>query len=332
MAIRIDTKFKLNGYIESLIGGRSENQDSAGALDTKIGTIITVCDGMGGLTGGKTASMIAVKTIIDDVASADRYDDPKTVLTKAIIRANDAIIKAGEDDPDLRGMGTTVAAVIINKNYATVAHVGDSRVYQLRGHKKVFRTNDHSQVFEQVKAGILTEEQARTSSSSNVILNALGIFDKVEPEIHKLPYIAGDRFLICSDGFWGALPENDFLALVTESGDIEEVIKNSCSEVNLIGIKSGSRHDNLTAAVFELECDSKMKIPMKKSIKIIFLSIIALLVISVILNIVTFNHNKAMRPVIKATEAFRDNLALERDTTLCVKDFAKTIDSLSIKK
>lgn len=331
MAICIDTEFKLKGYIESLIGGRSENQDSAGALDTKIGTVITVCDGMGGLAGGKTASMIAVKTIIDDVASALRCDDPESVLTQAIIHANEEIIKAGNENPNLKGMGTTVTAAIVNRDCVTVAHVGDSRIYQLRGHEKIFRTDDHSQVFELVKAGAITEEQARNSGNSNVILNALGVFDSVEPEVHKLPYLSGDRFVLCSDGFWGAQPEKDFLALVTEKGDIGEVVKNSCAEVDLIGIKSGSHHDNLTAAIFELGCDSKMKIPMRKSVKIALLSMTALLVASVALNIVALKHNKDMRPKADAVDTYIDSLAANRDSLMCVKYLTQTIDSLSTK-
>lgn len=293
MAIRIDTSFKLRGYIESLIGGRAENQDSAGALETAIGTVITVCDGMGGLNGGKTASMLAVKTIIDDVAEASAKDSPAEVLKKAIIHANKVIIAAGLEDTSLKGMGTTVTAVIINRNAATVAHLGDSRIYQIRSGGKVFRTNDHSKVFELVKAGMMTEEQARTADNSNVILQALGVYDEVDPEIHTLPYLSGDRFVLCSDGFWGAQCEKDFLKMISAKGNISDTVKKSVKVVDLLGIKAGGHHDNLTVAVFDTECDSKLTTPMKKSVKITIAFLGVLLLASLSLNALLFLNRPA---------------------------------------
>ena len=284
MATQIETSFKLKGFIESQIGGRAENQDSAGAVDAKIGTVITVCDGMGGHNGGKTAAMIAVKTVIDDIAKAHRLDDPAQVLRDAIIHANSAIIEASEINPELRGMGTTITAAIVNARCVTVAHVGDSRIYQLRGGKKVFRTNDHSQVFEMVKAGLMDEEAARTSSNSNIILKALGISEDLEPEITELPYVSGDRFILCSDGFWNPFPEDEFIKLVAGGRNVGEVIDRASREIDFAGIKSGNVHDNFTAAIFDLHCDSKFKIKMRRSTKILIAALSLALIASVSLN------------------------------------------------
>jgi PPM family protein phosphatase len=285
MATQIETSFKLKGFIESQIGGRAENQDSAGAVDAKIGTVITVCDGMGGHNGGSTASEIAVKTVIDDVAKAHRLDDPVQVLKDAISHANRAIMEAGEKDPSLRGMGTTLTAAIVSSRCVTVAHIGDSRIYQLRGGEKVFRTNDHSQVFEMVKAGLMDEEAARTSSNSNIILKALGITEEIEPEIAELPYVAGDRFILCTDGFWNPFPEEHFIKLVSEGRNVGDVLDSVSREIDLVGIQGGNVHDNFTAAMFDLRCDSKMKIDMRRSTKILIAALSLALVASLALNL-----------------------------------------------
>ena len=203
------------GFAESRIGGRQENQDSYGAANTKRGFLVTVCDGMGGGPGGKTASTIAVKEI---VAGVDESSDDETipnVIIKAVRRANMAILEEGNKTPSLRGMGSTATVLLITEQSAFVAHVGDSRVYQLRGKKKVFRTFDHSQVFELVKQGIITEEVARLAANSNIITRALGIAPDVEVDIQELPYEKGDRFLLCSDGIHGMMPEKNLIKMVT---------------------------------------------------------------------------------------------------------------------
>ena len=175
MGTPIEIKGKTVGYIDSRIGGRKENQDSAGLRDTKLGYLIVVCDGMGGMQGGSVASQIAVQTILETVASADVQANPSMTLIKAIRNANMAIIEEGRDDPNLQGMGTTVTALLLTPHSALTAYLGDSRIYQIRHGEKVFRTFDHSMVFEMVKEKVISEEQARLSDQSNVIMKALGI-------------------------------------------------------------------------------------------------------------------------------------------------------------
>lgn len=283
MVIHIDKN--ISGCIESRIGGRTENQDSAGVHDSQIGTVITVCDGMGGLNGGKVASMLAVKTIIDDVVSASAGDNPVEVLRNAVCHANELIVTAGKDAPALNGMGTTVTAMIVNRRCAVTAHLGDSRIYQLRSGHKVFRTADHSQVFESVRLGAMTEEDARTAEGSNVILRALGIADTVEPEINVLPYLSGDRFVLCTDGFWNPQSEPEFLKMVCRPGRPEKILPNLCKEIDFKGVREGGRHDNLTAAIFDVKNDSKLKTKMRKSLKVFIAALSLLLTVSVALNV-----------------------------------------------
>lgn len=269
------------GCIESLLGGRNINEDSAGVHESPIGTIVTVCDGMGGLNSGKVASMLAVKTIIDDVIAAEKGDEPASVLRNAICHANQVIVK----ESGVRRMGTTVTALIVNRRSAVVAHLGDSRIYQLRAGKKVFRTDDHSKVFEYVKLGAMKEDEARVAEDSNVILKALGIFDAVEPEIHELPYLSGDRFILCTDGFWNPKPEPEFLKMVCRSGSPTKILSSLCKEVDFMGICNGGQHDNLTAAMFDVKNDSKLKVKMRKSLKVLIVVLVTLLAASVSLNV-----------------------------------------------
>ena len=194
----------LTAFAESRIGGRPENQDSYGWQDTNYGYLVTVCDGMGGGPGGKTASTIAVKEIVAGISEASKDEEVPNIIIKAIRRANMAIIEAGNSNEALKGMGSTATVLLISEKSAYIAHVGDSRVYQLRGTKKVFRTFDHSMVFDMVSQGVITEEQARLSAQSNVITRALGVKPDVEVELHEVSYEKGDRFVLCSDGIHGS--------------------------------------------------------------------------------------------------------------------------------
>ena len=200
-------------FAESRTGGRDENQDSYGYAQTAWGFLVTVCDGMGGGPGGKTASTIAVNEIVAGVEGASKDEEVSNILIKAIRRANMAIIEAGNENPSLKGMGSTATVLLLSERAAQIAFVGDSRIYQLRGKRKVFRTFDHSMVFDLVKQNVITEEQARLSAQSNIITRALGIKPDVEVDIQELPYEKGDRFVLCSDGIHGTMPEKQLLKI-----------------------------------------------------------------------------------------------------------------------
>ena len=277
----------LTAFAESRIGGRPENQDSYGWQDTSFGYLVTVCDGMGGGPGGKTASTIAVKEIVAGVAEGNKDEEIPNIIIKAIRRANMAIIEAGNNNETLKGMGSTATVLLISENSAYIAHVGDSRVYQLRGTKKIFRTFDHSMVFEMVSQGIITEEQARLSAQSNVITRALGIKPDVEVDIHEVSYEKGDRFVLCSDGIHGSMPEKDLIKMITnKNGKLGSITDDISTFVDNLGRSSGGGHDNLTIAIIETKVDSKLKPKMSKQTKITMMGLTALLVISIALNIV----------------------------------------------
>lgn len=276
----------VSGFAESRIGGRSENQDSFDWADTPFGFLVTVCDGMGGGPGGKTASSIAVREIVQGVQEADQQEEITNILKKAVHRANMAIIDRGNEQPALRGMGSTCTVVLINEKSVTVAHVGDSRVYQVRGKRKIFRTFDHSMVFELVKQKVITEEQARLSAQSNVITRALGIKPELEVECVERPYEKGDRFLLCTDGVHGAVEEKRLLRMIGDRKvSLGQLVNGVSTEIDDLGRMAGGGHDNLTLAIVEVNENSKMIEPMSKKIKQILWSVGAIALISIVFNI-----------------------------------------------
>lgn len=285
MVLPIESKLSLSGFVDSRQGGRTENQDSAGAKETPLGTLVIVCDGMGGMQGGSTASQMAVQSILDFMMQADSQSNPKMTLVKAIRNANMAIWQESQNIPDLHGMGTTVTAILFSAKSAIVAYVGDSRIYQLRKGKKVFRSFDHSMVFEMVKKKVITEEQARLSAQSNIIMRALGIKTDVEVDAFELPYCKGDRFILCSDGFWGAMPESEFLAMLGKNNSVDRILESTANAVDGIGRKKGDDYDNLTAAIIEMNQNSKLRPKMTKLTKILLAILAILMVVSVCLKI-----------------------------------------------
>ena len=281
-------------FAESRTGGRDENQDSYGYAQTAWGFLVTVCDGMGGGPGGKTASTIAVNEIVAGVEGASKDEEVSNILIKAIRRANMAIIEAGNENPSLKGMGSTATVLLLSERATQIAFVGDSRIYQLRGKRKVFRTFDHSMVFDLVKQNVITEEQARLSAQSNIITRALGIKPDVEVEFHELPYEKGDRFVLCSDGIHGTMPEKQLLKMFAQKKPLGIVTDNVATYVDNLGRLSGQGYDNLTLAMVETKTNSILKPVMSKQTKIILVALAALCFISIAANVIQAAHYTAL--------------------------------------
>ena len=284
----------LTAFGETRIGGRAENQDSYGWSSSPFGYVVTVCDGMGGGPGGKTASSIAVKEIIDSICEAGKEENVNNIIIKAIRKANMAIIEAGNENKKLKGMGSTATVLLVNNKSAVIAHVGDSRVYQLRNGKKVFRTFDHSMVFDMVKQGVITEEQARLSSQSNVITRALGIQPDLEVEIHEVPFEKGDRFALCTDGIHGALKEKELIRMLSnKKRNVGAAIDDVATFVDNTGRSNGGGHDNMTLAMVEMNINSKLKPTMTKNGKIILLALAVCCAISIAINVFQAKNNNS---------------------------------------
>lgn len=314
------------GFAESRIGGRPENQDSYGARQTKLGFLVTVCDGMGGGPGGKTASTIAVREIITGVEEAGEEEETANVLIKAIRRANMAILEAGRQEPALQGMGSTATVLLLTQESAYVAHVGDSRIYQIRGKHKVFRTFDHSMVFDLVKQNVITEEQARLSAQSNIITRALGIKPDVQVDVMEVSYEKGDRFALCTDGIHGSMPEQELVKMIgNRKSSMGAVLDDIATLVDNIGRSSGGNHDNLTLAIIEPKVNSKKKQPMSSTTRNMLFALIALLAISIAFNLIqAFSDSK--QPACQPTDSMSKESIIQKDTT--IEKLKNRVDSL----
>lgn len=305
------------GFAESRIGGRPENQDSYGFKETKLGFLLTVCDGMGGGPGGKTASTIAVTEIIAGVEESNEDEEVANILIKAVRRANMAILEAGNQNPPLQGMGSTATVLLLSEKSAYIAYVGDSRVYQIRGGKKAFRTFDHSMVFELVKQKVITEEQARLSAQSNVITRALGMKPDLEVDVLERSYDKGDRFVLCSDGIHGSMPEKELLKLIANRrSSLGAVVDDIATYVDNLGRSNGGHHDNLTLAIIETKINSKLKEKMSRLAKNLILALSILCVASVALNFYQgCSERTSPCPVDSAATKQQKTQVLQKDST-----------------
>ena len=282
----LSSKLLLNGYASSLIGGRPENQDDMIWADTPLGFLLMVCDGMGGGPGGSTASYLVKSTVMQTIQECPEHADRKSALKRAVSNANDVLNNKMDQVPSLRGMGSTLVAILINAQSAVIAHLGDSRCYRLHGDSVLFRTLDHSLVSELVRNKVMTEEQARTSPQSNVITRGLGSTSNHVAEIEEVPFKKGDRFVLCSDGVWGAMPHPTFIKRIGNNLDVHAVVDNLQMEIDRLGTERGGHFDNHTLAIIEMNMDSIMKDKMSKQLKIILGTLSALLLVSIIFNIV----------------------------------------------
>ena len=255
----IATKYPFVGSIETRQGGRTENQDNAGFVDTPLGLLLVVCDGMGGGPGGRTASLMAVDTILSVLSDVSKHTPREDALKFAIEKANDIIYAKAKETPALRGMGTTVAAILINEDSAVIAHAGDTRIYQLRKGTIIFRSSDHSVVANLVRQKKITEEEARNHPQSNIVTRALGIRPSMEIEFDEVTFLRGDRFVLCTDGIWGMLPQRDLVKSLSRVMGISELTFAMVEEIDRIGNVNGGGHDNLTLAIVDTSFDSAHK-------------------------------------------------------------------------
>lgn len=297
----VSERLLVRGVASSMIGGRAENQDDWGYMDTPLGFLVVVCDGMGGGPGGKTASYIVKNELMRVLGSCSPQMSRRQALQKAVALANDALYSKMEEFPQLKGMGSTLVAVLINEESALIVHLGDSRCYRVRGGRQVvFRTSDHSLVNELVRNKAMTEEEARTSPQSNVITRALGSTSNHTPEFDEQPFRKGDRFILCTDGIWGIMPAQELEMRFTGYPDMQSLVTNLDAETDRIGISQGGYHDNHTIAVVETMTDSRLKEKMSRQNLIIMGVLSVFLLASIVLNISLYIRNENQNGMLQA--------------------------------
>ncbi len=212
--------------------------------------VFVVADGMGGHAAGEVASEMAVAGIARDLGSfrGATIDEAVGRVTTAIRAANAAIFERTLVEHDKRGMGTTATVLILHANRYLIGHVGDSRAYLLREGVLHQLTKDHSYVQEQVDAGYLTPEQARTHPYSNVITRCVGASGDVVPDIFSGTCRVGDLFLLASDGLTGMVDDDALAAILRGPGSPEKWVDRMVSEANRRG-----GLDNITAVVVRID-------------------------------------------------------------------------------
>jgi serine/threonine protein phosphatase PrpC/uncharacterized protein (UPF0333 family) len=186
------------------------------------GALFIVADGMGGHAAGEVASEIAVDTV-SNAYYQDDSDDVAGSLSRAIRRANTLILQRAAENMLRSGMGTTCVAAVMRGNMAYIANVGDSRAYLVRRNLVKQVSQDHSWVAEQVRAGLLTEDQARTHAQRNVITRCLGTQTDVDIDVFTEPLEEGDTLVLCSDGLSGLISDDEIRSIVGQSAPQESV-------------------------------------------------------------------------------------------------------------
>lgn len=230
---------------------RKENQDSVLATEirTKSCFAAVVCDGMGGVHGGKLASELAVSAFMADfrknlLRCTDKRPNLLPLLRNACAVANRAVYQYSCSNTECTGMGTTLVAAAIRGGSAEILNVGDSRAYHITRKEIVQITKDHSLVEDMVERGEITRAQARSHPKKNFITRALGVDAQVHADCFAVSLRPGDRLLLCSDGLSNALTD-DVLYQICRSGRSPEKV---CRRLIQCALDAGAR-DNVTAAL-----------------------------------------------------------------------------------
>ncbi|MGH7752057.1 MAG: Stp1/IreP family PP2C-type Ser/Thr phosphatase [Gemmatimonadales bacterium] len=227
---------------------RSGNEDNFLVLPDD--GVFIVADGMGGHAAGEVASEMAVTLIAQTLGNTRGLSDEQLAqrMRDAISRANSAIFERTLAEPEKRGMGTTVTAMVMRGNRFLIGQVGDSRAYILRDSRLVQVTKDHSYVQEQVDAGHLTPEQARSHPYSNVITRCVGANAEVVPDLYIGAARTADVFLLASDGLTGMLEDHELMEVLSAEHQPPRQVEGLIEAANRRG-----GLDNITAIVVRVD-------------------------------------------------------------------------------
>ncbi len=237
------------------VGLRRDGNEDSFSVEDSLGLYI-VADGMGGHLAGEVASRISVEIInksfqkwVEEDASEDMiYGGPDESLSKegnyilgGIRLANKVVYELALEQKQYHGMGTTVVVLLVTPSMIIAANVGDSRIYLTRGGGLEMLSRDHSIVAEQVALGMMTEEEAATSSMKHILTRNLGSSEAVEPEIFELEPSNNDCFVLCSDGLTDLVSDKEILKMTETSNEPEGLCRDFIKKV----LERGA-HDNTT--------------------------------------------------------------------------------------
>lgn len=231
---------------------RDHNEDAI-AWDAELGYAL-LADGMGGHSAGDVASRLSLESLQQTLAALNEplrlrpnkgVSRHATLVRRAVNYANTAIFEYAEANPECKGMGTTLVVVVFYDDRAVVAHVGDSRVYRLRGKQLTQMTADHSLVRELLEQGAISEEEAVDNPYSHVITKAVGVRSNVVAEVQEFPASPGDVYMLCSDGLTDLVSDAQIAETLTAaSGQWERAAQHLVDLANQLG-----GHDNISVVI-----------------------------------------------------------------------------------
>lgn len=222
---------------------RKNNEDS---FSICLPHLFVVADGMGGHEAGEVASQLAITAIKEHVLKYISEQNGEILLRDAICAANRVVYEAAIATPDYSGMGTTVSAVLLKDGLVHWAHVGDSRIYLMREGNHQMLTDDHSVVWQLLKQGGITPEEAKTHPQRNMLTRAIGTDRDVEIDVGKIPLMAGDRIILCTDGLTNLVSSEELAKINARLADTDETAKYL---VKLAKERGG--FDNITVIVID---------------------------------------------------------------------------------
>lgn len=226
---------------------RQANEDSF-ATAPELGLYV-VADGMGGHRAGKVASELATEHALRAIqALQGATASPAEKLRQAVSCANREVHHSAQADPELKGMGTTLVAVLATRERVALAHVGDSRAYLVRGGRIRQLTDDHSLVAELVRRRQISEADAREHPHRHVLTRALGVASTTQPDLAELTPVPGDTFVLCSDGLTTHLRDAEILELVGADPDLQK-----CCDALVACANQRGGVDNVTVVLVRLE-------------------------------------------------------------------------------
>ncbi len=236
---------------------RQHNEDAI-LLDSSL-SLYAVADGMGGHKGGEVASRICLDSMKDYLLQASKghaplvgevdtsHSEATNLLGSAVRFANQAVFEAAYTKPEWRGMGTTIVALTIRGGKVSIAHVGDSRAYLLRQGRFQQLTQDHSWIEEQVRAGLMTRDEALLKQGRNVLTRAVGQEETVKVDLNELELKSADLLMLCSDGLFGMVTDEEIAALIASSSSLET----ACTELVACANGRGGR-DNISVILLKV--------------------------------------------------------------------------------
>jgi len=249
------------------VGQKRQGNEDRFCLDPSLGLYV-VADGMGGHAAGEVASRLAVETIQEwmekylsgaDVAivgpAVAAGSAEANFLLSSIRLANRIIFDSAKDRREYAGMGTTVVAVLAQDDRFVLAHVGDSRIYRIRGDRIDQVSRDHSFVQEQVDNGVMSAAEAHQSQYRHMITRALGLKERVDVDLTEQPARPGDVLLLCSDGLSDLLDDEDMLAAVRDHAD--DLDRACQAMVDRANAKGGD--DNITVLVVQAQAGNEVE-------------------------------------------------------------------------